>query len=235
MKKREIRSTTSDLQTTGNILTGYIARFNSLSEDLGGFREMLSPGCFSSSLTAGTAIRALANHNTDHCLGNTASGTLRLHEDNKGLAFECDLPDTTAARDLKISVSRGDVTGCSFGFCTVADSWTADAEGRNVRTVKDTELYEVSVGVTFPAYSSPSAQLRSMFPDGEITIPETRDDSDTPDVALDDNAEGDCQCDCEQCQADACAICSNEDCNDPNCDCQNIRAIMLALEVAKEF
>jgi len=235
MKKREIRSTTSDLQTTGNILTGYIARFNSLSEDLGGFREMLSPGCFSSSLTAGTAIRALANHNTDHCLGNTASGTLRLHEDNKGLAFECDLPDTTAARDLKISVSRGDVTGCSFGFCTVADSWTADAEGRIIRTVKDTELYEVSVGVTFPAYSSPSAQLRSMFPDGEITIPETRDNPDIPDVALDDNAEGDCQCDCEQCQADACAICSNEDCNDPNCDCQNIRAIMLALEVAKEF
>src|ERR1035441_3259188 len=113
--KREIRSSITELQAEGNTLTGYIARFNSMSADLGGFREILAPGCFAKSLAAGTAIRALVNHNTNACIGNTASKTLTLREDDKGLAFSCDLPDTQAARDLKVSVSRGDVTRASFG------------------------------------------------------------------------------------------------------------------------
>ncbi len=227
MSKREIRSNATELQATGNTLTGYIARFNSLSEDLGGFRELLAPGCFASSLAAGTSVRALVNHNTDHCIGNTAAGTLQLREDEKGLAFTCDLPDTQAARDLKVSVSRGDVTGASFGFVTKADSWAPDAEGRNIRTLKDVELFEVSPGCTFPAYESPSVQLRTLFPDGQIAIPETRDDSDVDtDV---------CQCSCGQCVAGNCELCSNDDCNDPNCDCSEIRAIKLAIAVAKEF
>ena len=231
MSKREIRSITTELQTSENTLTGYIARFNSLSEDLGGFREMLAPGCFASTLASGSAVRALVNHNTDHCIGNTASGTLTLHEDDKGLAFSCELPDTQAARDLKVSVSRGDVTGASFGFVTKADSWSADAEGRNIRTLKDVELFEISPGCTFPAYESPSVQLRTLFPDGQITVPETRDASDG-DADVDTDV---CQCVCGQCQAGNCEICSKDDCNDPNCDCSAVRALTLAIAVAKEF
>jgi hypothetical protein len=35
-------------------------------------------------------------------LGRTSAGTLRLSEDRKGLAFECDLPNTTVGRDLPL-------------------------------------------------------------------------------------------------------------------------------------
>jgi len=118
MSKREIRSNITEIQAEGSTLTGYIARFNSLSADLGGFSEKITPGCFASSISSTAPIRALVNHNTDHCIGNTASGTLQLHEDDKGLSFSCELPDTQAARDLKVSVTRGDVTGASFGFVT---------------------------------------------------------------------------------------------------------------------
>ena len=233
MSKREIRSNITEIQAEGSTLTGYIARFNSLSADLGGFSEKITPGCFASSISSTAPIRALVNHNTDHCIGNTASGTLQLHEDDKGLSFSCELPDTQAARDLKVSVTRGDVTGASFGFVTKADSWSTDEKGGNIRTLNDVELFEISPGCTFPAYESPAVQLRTLFPDGAITIPETRGDSSA--TTDEKSSDTDCQCDCEQCKADACGICSDEDCNDPNCDCQDLRAIMLALEAAKEF
>ncbi len=164
-KKREYRTASngSTTKVEGNTLAGYIALFNSLSEDLGGFREVLAPGCFAGS--AGKDIRALINHNTDTVVGRTSAGTLTLSEDAKGLAYSIDLPDTQAARDLKVSAARGDVTGCSFGFFCNADEWNG---AENVRTVKDVELFEVSVGVTFPAYESTTMQLRSRFPDGLI-------------------------------------------------------------------
>jgi hypothetical protein len=216
MNKREIRTIeTSELRALpgdGNTLTGYIAVFNSMSDDLGGFREVLAPGCFSSSLGSGRAIRALINHNSDACIGNTASGTLRLKQDSKGLAFECELPDTTAARDLKVSIERRDTTGCSFGFRCLDDDWK-NVDGVTIRTIKDLELYEVSAGVVFPAYDATSSQLRSLFPDGPPVNPliETRD-------AEDDAEDRDsCQCDCAECEAGDCADCSDPDCDDSIC------------------
>jgi HK97 family phage prohead protease len=47
-------------------------------------------------------------------LGRNKSGTLRLSEDNIGLHYQVDLPDTTYARDLAISMERGDVSQSSF-------------------------------------------------------------------------------------------------------------------------
>jgi uncharacterized protein len=214
--KREIRTSTQELRVkpSSNTLTGSIAVFNSMSEDLGGFRELLAPGCFSSSM--GSDIRALVNHNSSACVGRTKAGTLRLVQDDNGLQFECDLPDTTAARDLKVSCERGDVTGCSFGFICTADDWAATEQG-TVRTVKDVELFEVSVGVTFPAYEDTHAQLRSMFPDGDITVPELRSD-------LMPNADG-CMCNCTDCVEDKCSDCSDSDCADEKCSCQSTRSL----------
>ena len=247
-RKREIRSNATGLTSKpgdGNTLTGYIAMFNSPSEDLGGFREILAPGCFTSSLSKSMpgGIRALVNHNTDNCIGNTASGTLRLNQDDKGLAFEIDLPDTQAARDLKVSVERSDVQGCSFGFCTLDDSWAADEKGNTVRTVKDVELYEVSCGVTFPAYESTSSQLRSLFPDGAPSIPK---------MSKRDSSAETCQCDCPQCQGGDCGICSDPDCDDASCLCpqsdeenslrtkakltweDSVRRLRISLEMARQ-
>ncbi len=91
-------------------LGGYAAVFDSPSQDLGGFIEIVKPGAFSRTLRSNsTDPLALVQHQPQLVLGRRSAGTLRLNEDAKGLAFEIDLPETSAARDLLVSVERGDV------------------------------------------------------------------------------------------------------------------------------
>jgi HK97 family phage prohead protease len=129
-------------------MVGYAAKFNSRSLDLGGFVEVLAPGAFDRALNENHDVRALIDHNPTLILGRTASGTLRLAVDGTGLMVENDLPDTQAARDLMVSMERGDVTGMSFGFRVMPDGdhWARDEEGALVRTVNDLELRAAELG-----------------------------------------------------------------------------------------
>ena len=56
---------------------GYAAVFNSLSEDLGGFREVIRRGAFTHTIAQGADVRFLINHD-GMPLARTKSGTLRL-------------------------------------------------------------------------------------------------------------------------------------------------------------
>src|SRR3546814_14664458 len=72
---------------------------------------------------------------SDLVLGRTKSGTLTLTEDDTGLAFALDMPDTAAARDLIALAERGDLGGASFGFNVPkdGDAWTGNrSEERRV-------------------------------------------------------------------------------------------------------
>lgn len=134
-------------------LVGYAALFNSRSENLGGFTEMIAPGAFSRSLKSRNDVKLLWNHDTSAVLGSTRAGTLRLMEDDKGLRVEASLPNTTHGRDAKELIKRGDVTGFSFGFSIPGkggDAW--NAEGTE-RTLKSVRLHEVSL-TPFPAYTA---------------------------------------------------------------------------------
>ena len=150
-------------------LIGYAAKFNAQSEPLtdplsgATFVELIAPGAFARTLRESPDVRALYNHNTSHVLGRVKSGTLRLWEDEVGLRFEVDLPDTSFAFDLKESVRRGDIDGCSFGFVCRDDSITRVGD-TVVRTLLDIELYEISTGVAFPAYPATVVSLRSRIP-----------------------------------------------------------------------
>src|ERR1700743_406805 len=126
MQKREFRTIqTAEIRSDdNNTLSGYAAVFNSPSEDLGGFRENIRKGAFTRCLSEQPDIRCLSNHDTSLILGRTRSGTLTVREDDRGLYFECNLPDTTTARDLSALVKRGDITGMSFGFYALQDEWT---------------------------------------------------------------------------------------------------------------
>jgi HK97 family phage prohead protease len=163
LSKAEVRAKADG----SKVITGYAAMFDSLSEDLGGFREVIKPGAFTKSLANGADVRALFNHDDNMVLGRTSAGTLRLTEDNIGLRFECDLPDTSYANDLHTSIKRGDINQCSFGFYCRADNWipTAQAPG-TLREVLEADVFDVSP-VTFPAYQSTSLSARSLFPDGQ--------------------------------------------------------------------
>jgi len=83
-------------------VSGYAATYNTLSKDLGGFRERIAPEAFRRILATNPDVVCLFNHDMNSVLGRTSAGTLRLSEDRKGLAFECDLPNTTVGRDLPL-------------------------------------------------------------------------------------------------------------------------------------
>lgn len=142
-------------------LVGYAAVFNSLSGNLGGFREKLLPGAFSASLAnAELDVRALVDHDYKRIMGRRSAGTLRLSEDDVGLRIANDPPDTSYARDLLASIRRGDIRGMSFGFYVDDDGerWTRDGDDV-VRVLTRVELVEVTF-TSIPAYPAASVDLR---------------------------------------------------------------------------
>jgi len=153
----ELRADTNNEGVT--IISGYAARFNSWSEDLGGFRERIKPGAFSKALMT-SDVRLLYNHDTNNLpLGRTPK-TLRLSEDTKGLKFEGDLPDTQLAKDLTIAIQRKDITGNSFSFTVEdgGDEWR-EKDGVTSRTITEfKELFDIGP-VVFPAYDSPKVKI----------------------------------------------------------------------------
>lgn len=139
-------------------ITGHAAMFNKLSEPLPGFREKIAPGAFAKSIKADD-IRALFNHDANYVLGRNKAGTLRLTEDDQGLAIEIDPPDTQWARDLQESIRRGDISQMSFGFVVISDAWQQNKGKEAVRTLQEVKLFDVSP-VTYPAYPQTSVKVR---------------------------------------------------------------------------
>ncbi len=162
-----------------NRLVGYAARFNSLSADLGGFKERLLPGAFRDSITGGSDIRALVGHDPAMLLGRTSNKTLRVAEDEQGLRVEIDLPATSYAADIRELVGRGDIKGMSFGFRVRDGGQKFTTEGgTKVRELSNVNLHEVSV-VANPAYAATSVQLRV----DPAVVAQARHAGETPELA----------------------------------------------------
>lgn len=160
----ETRWREGELRATGErTIEGYAAVYNSFSEDLGGFREVIMPGAFTSILASNPDVRALIGHDTSQVIGRTQSGTLTLTNDETGLAFSIDLPNTMVARDLHTQVGRGDISGASFGFSLGFDDYDIRFEGEEIirEVFNISRLYEVSV-VAFPAYADTVVSARHL-------------------------------------------------------------------------
>ena len=159
-----------ELREEGNTMTaiGYASVFNRLSQNLGGFVERVAQGTFAKTIQEAD-VRALFNHDADQVLGRSKSGTLRMQEDEKGLRYEIDLPNTQLGRDLAALLERGDISGSSFGFTTISDEWGETDDGYPLRTLTEVKLRDVSP-VTFPAYTSSEASLRSLSEERSIDL-----------------------------------------------------------------
>jgi HK97 family phage prohead protease len=164
MNKPERRSVQGvELRAVGDglpVIEGYAAVFNSLSQNLGGFRERIEPGAFAVSLHAGADVRALVDHDSAKILGRNKSGTLTVVEDEHGLKVSIQPPDTSVGRDTVESIRRGDLDAMSFGF-VARDDEVRKENGETIRVLRAVDLFDVSV-VAYPAYLDTSVALRSI-------------------------------------------------------------------------
>lgn len=160
VQKRTLRGSQLRAESQGDemALEGYAASFNCLSQDLGGFREMLKPGCFSRSLKEGADVKCTMNHDPNLLLGRVKNGSLKVSEDSYGLKFRCELDVASAtARELHTAVRSGLIDECSFAFTLPdgGDEWdeSVDENGKRFarRSVRNCDLIDVSA-VTYPAY-----------------------------------------------------------------------------------
>lgn len=155
-------------------MRGYALKYGTLSQNLGGFVETVARGAVDKSLGDGLDVLARYNHDDNMLLGRTASGTVRLSSDDTGLAYEVDLPDTQAGRDLATLAARGDVYQSSFAFYTITDSWGATEQGFPLRTLEAVRLVDVAP-VNTPAYLDTSSGLRSLAEARGLSFDEVRD------------------------------------------------------------
>lgn len=164
----EVRAGANDKMSIG----GYAAKFNRMSQNLGGFVERIDPAFFNKSRGDGWPdVVARYNHDDNMLLGTTNARTLRLSTDNVGLLYDADLPSSRA--DVYELVQRGDVNKSSFAFVAVEDDWTVNDQGFPLRTLLGGRLMDVAP-VNTPAYLDTSTGLRSLARKFDAPIDEVR-------------------------------------------------------------
>lgn len=161
----EHRSTTGTVELRGSgeskTLGGYALKFNTLSQNLGGFVETCSQGLVDKSLGDNADVLCRFQHNDQYLLGRVSAGTLTLRTDDIGLDYECPVPDTDYARNCVALAARGDLRHSSFAFRTLEDEWDFTEQGFPLRMLHSIQLIDVAPVVS-PAYLDTSSGLRSL-------------------------------------------------------------------------
>lgn len=153
----ERRAAAAEIRAAGRKLAGYAATFGTEAR-IGSYVESIAPGAFAASLADGGDKLALVDHDPGRLLARTRSGTLRLGEDARGLAFDLDLPETQLGRDILALAERGDLGGMSFAFKVRPDGERWAGNHRELRSV---DLAEVSIIMAWPAYPDTKVATRN--------------------------------------------------------------------------
>ena len=157
--EKEIRSRTIPV-TESNTVEGYALNWNEY--DMGSFMERIDVNALGE--LRDYDVHALYNHDYDRVLARSkyGEGTLSLEQDQEGLKFRFDLPDTSTGNEVRTLVGRGDVDQASWAFTVKQERW------ENVRSEKPTrviekigEMYDISLT---PRGANPttSVALRSL-------------------------------------------------------------------------
>jgi len=157
------RSAPAAVELTGSRVTGYAARFDQLSNDLGGFVERVDPRTFDKTLRETNEkndIYALYNHDASEPLARTSDGSLELTADKVGLFMSFDIPDTPTGEKVHRELDAGLLGGSSFAGRLISDVWQERANPV-LHIVHEVALRDVGP-VTFPAYPETGATVRSL-------------------------------------------------------------------------
>lgn len=137
-------------------IEGYALIFNSLSEDLGGFKEQIDSNALSDVIVK-SDVFALLNHNEERGIlarSKNGKGTLQLSIDEKGLKYTFDAPTFDLGNEVLFHIRNKNITQSSFAFLVAEDNFEKQSDGTFIRTIKKIEqLYDVSP-VYQPAYSA---------------------------------------------------------------------------------
>lgn len=124
-------------------IEGYAVVFNSLSEDLGGFREIIRPSAITWDLINNSDIIANVDHNNEYMMARRkyGKGNIEFKLDERGLYFRYELANTEKANELLSHIQRGEIDSCSF--CFGIDYDTPGGE-RMIRNNDGTQIREIT-------------------------------------------------------------------------------------------
>ena len=166
-EKIEIRRIDNTFEENGRTVQGRAIVFESLSNDLGGFKEIIKKGAISQELVDSSDVFARTNHSDDYILArcNKGKGSLQLELRDDGLYYSFEAPNTEKGNELVEHIRRGEISQSSFAFMVAnepdAERWTK-IDGVTVR-----EIYKIAylgdvAPVFTPAYSETSVSLRAL-------------------------------------------------------------------------
>lgn len=155
MKEIRLGDNATTSKSESRHIEGYAIVFDSLSNDLGGFREIIEQGAITDELIKNSDILCLMNHDIKKGVlarSYQGRGSLKLDIDEHGLHYSFESPKTALGDEVLEGIRRGDISKCSFAFVCGEDNWTKDENGEYIRHVKKIKnLYDVSL-VYHPAY-----------------------------------------------------------------------------------
>lgn len=185
----ELRAPVAADKNTDPVLFGHFAVFDTPTEIdsmfEGHFIERIAPGAFKKTFRE-LSPRVLFQHGKDPYLGDKVLGTPDpLREDEIGAPYN--VPLFRGLPELLLDGIRAGEYGASFRFRVLREQWdeNPDPSDDNPDGLPERMLKEVQVPefgpVTFPAYASATAGLRSATGDGadddEVTVAPSKADA----------------------------------------------------------
>lgn len=162
--KRKVRNFHFDVKAVDD--KGFFSGYASVYNVIDAYNERVAPGAFANSLRKWQSRDRLPPALWQHRPGEPVGPFTKMVEDTRGLYVEGQLlvDDVQRAREARALMAAKAVDGMSIGFNSIVEEWNKDD---GVITLKEIDLWEVSI-VTFPAnQESLITEVRSMFSDGK--------------------------------------------------------------------